>query len=208
MTLSCRSNCRDHRLRVGVKRDAIAAPRPRHGQHLYLLITACPRAAEPRTAARPVSRGLPPLWLIFNRYMTAAHHILLTAWGARHGSAITGFSDATEIFIFISGYTGARFVYGDPARCWRPASWSRPLPFLRRVWQIYVAHVFCGYKGAMVMTDDCVHNHQVINLVVHSAPPGKSPTNRTVTEVIWADRGIKPLARPPASGKAFLISAK
>src|ERR1700733_3758068 len=50
-----------------------------------------------------------------------------------------GFSDATEIFIFISGYTAA-FVYGRAmtergfivaaARIWK------------RAWQIYVAHVF------------------------------------------------------------------
>src|ERR1700676_4480625 len=50
-----------------------------------------------------------------------------------------GFSDATEIFIFISGYTAA-FVYGRAMR-------ERGLVIasarvLRRVWQIYVAHIF------------------------------------------------------------------
>src|SRR5207237_8156343 len=50
-----------------------------------------------------------------------------------------GFSDATEIFIFISGYTAA-FVYGR-------AMHERGLivagaRILRRAWQIYVAHVF------------------------------------------------------------------
>src|SRR6266403_4398033 len=50
-----------------------------------------------------------------------------------------GFSDAAEIFVFISGYTAA-FVYGRAmqerglivasARIWR------------RAWQVYVAHVF------------------------------------------------------------------
>jgi hypothetical protein len=50
-----------------------------------------------------------------------------------------GFSDATEIFIFISGYTAA-FVYGRAMR-------ERGLVIasarvLRRAWQIYVAHIF------------------------------------------------------------------
>jgi len=50
-----------------------------------------------------------------------------------------GFSDATEIFIFISGYTAA-FVYGR-------AMHERGIVIasarvLRRAWQIYVAHIF------------------------------------------------------------------
>ncbi len=50
-----------------------------------------------------------------------------------------GFSDATEIFIFISGYTAA-FVYGR-------AMAERGIVIasarvLRRAWQIYVAHIF------------------------------------------------------------------
>src|SRR5271170_4078190 len=50
-----------------------------------------------------------------------------------------GFSDATEIFIFISGYTAA-FVYG---RAMREAGFViATARILRRVWQIYVAHVF------------------------------------------------------------------
>jgi hypothetical protein len=50
-----------------------------------------------------------------------------------------GFSDATEIFIFISGYTAA-FVYGRAMqdRGFLIAS----ARILRRAWQIYVAHVF------------------------------------------------------------------
>src|SRR6201999_4095694 len=50
-----------------------------------------------------------------------------------------GFSDATEIFIFISGYTAA-FVYG---RAMREAGFViATARILRRGWQIYVAHVF------------------------------------------------------------------
>src|SRR5262249_35954010 len=50
-----------------------------------------------------------------------------------------GFSDATEIFVFISGYTAA-FVYGREMQ-------NRGLliagaRILRRAWQVYVAHIF------------------------------------------------------------------
>src|SRR3954470_21778572 len=50
-----------------------------------------------------------------------------------------GFSDATEIFIFISGYTAA-FVYGRAMveRGFIVAG----ARILKRSWQIYVAHVF------------------------------------------------------------------
>jgi hypothetical protein len=50
-----------------------------------------------------------------------------------------GFSDAADIFVFISGYTAA-FVYARPMR------WDGFLPasarILKRAWQIYLAHVF------------------------------------------------------------------
>src|SRR5262249_11374831 len=50
-----------------------------------------------------------------------------------------GFSDATEIFIFISGYTAA-FVYG---RAMTESGFVvATARILRRTWQIYVAHVF------------------------------------------------------------------
>jgi len=50
-----------------------------------------------------------------------------------------GFSDATEIFIFISGYTAA-FVYG---RAMRDRGFIvASARILRRAWQIYVAHIF------------------------------------------------------------------
>jgi hypothetical protein len=50
-----------------------------------------------------------------------------------------GFSDATEIFIFISGYTGA-FVYGRAMR--ERGFIVSSARILRRAWQIYVAHIF------------------------------------------------------------------
>ena len=50
-----------------------------------------------------------------------------------------GFSDATEIFIFISGYTAA-FVYGRAMR--ERGFLISSARILRRAWQIYVAHIF------------------------------------------------------------------
>jgi hypothetical protein len=50
-----------------------------------------------------------------------------------------GFSDATEIFIFISGYTAA-FVYGRAMR--ERGFLLSSARILRRAWQIYVAHIF------------------------------------------------------------------
>jgi hypothetical protein len=50
-----------------------------------------------------------------------------------------GFSDATEIFIFISGYTAA-FVYGRAMR--ERGFVVSGARILRRAWQIYVAHIF------------------------------------------------------------------
>src|SRR6266550_1131288 len=76
-------------------------------------------------------RGI-ALWLIFLDHIPSN----LIAWGTIRNY---GFSDATEIFVFVSGYTAA-FVYGKEMR-------ERGLVIagahiLRRVWQIYVAHVF------------------------------------------------------------------
>jgi hypothetical protein len=50
-----------------------------------------------------------------------------------------GFSDATEIFVFISGYTAA-FVYGRAMREHGVVVASARV--LKRAWQVYVAHIF------------------------------------------------------------------
>ncbi|MCW5704516.1 MAG: OpgC domain-containing protein [Bradyrhizobium sp.] len=76
-------------------------------------------------------RGL-ALWLIFLDHLP--NNIL--AWLTIRNY---GFSDATEIFIFISGYTAA-FVYG---RAMLESGFVvATARIMRRVWQIYVAHVF------------------------------------------------------------------
>ncbi len=92
---------------------------------------ALPVAAGERELRLDLFRGL-ALWLIFIDHLPPS---LVTWFTIRN----YGFSDATEIFIFISGYTAA-FVYGR-AMLDRGfvVSGAR---ILKRVWQIYVAHVF------------------------------------------------------------------
>src|SRR3981189_2095001 len=72
------------------------------------------------------------LWLIFLVHITSN----LVAWGTLRNY---GFSDATEIFVFVSGYTAA-FVYGKEMR--ERGFIIAGARILRRTWQIYVAHVF------------------------------------------------------------------
>jgi hypothetical protein len=76
-------------------------------------------------------RGL-ALWLIFLDHIPSN----LVAWGTIRNY---GFSDATEIFVFVSGYTAA-FVYGREMR--ERGFLISGAHVLRRAWQIYVAHVF------------------------------------------------------------------
>lgn len=91
---------------------------------------ALPQAGE-RELRLDLFRGL-ALWLIFIDHLPPN---LLTWFTIRN----YGFSDATEIFIFISGYTAA-FVYG---RAMLESGFVvATARILRRVWQIYVAHVF------------------------------------------------------------------
>src|SRR6202522_1593356 len=91
--------------------------------------------AVPAVGARELRldlfRGL-ALWMIFIDHLPPN---LLTWLTIRN----YGFSDATEIFIFISGYTAA-FVYG---RAMRDAGFVvATARILRRGWEIYVAHGF------------------------------------------------------------------
>jgi hypothetical protein len=76
-------------------------------------------------------RGL-ALWLIFLDHIpsNAVSWITIRNYG---------FSDATEIFVFISGYTAA-FVYGRAMQL--NGFVVATARVLKRAWQIYVAHVF------------------------------------------------------------------
>ena len=76
-------------------------------------------------------RGI-ALWLIFLDHIpsNAVSWITIRNYG---------FSDATEIFVFISGYTAA-FVYGRAMR--EHGFIVAGARVLKRAWQIYIAHVF------------------------------------------------------------------
>ncbi len=76
-------------------------------------------------------RGL-ALWLIFLDHIPSN----VVSWLTIRNY---GFSDATEIFIFISGYTAA-FVYGRAMH--ERGFIISGARILKRAWQIYVAHVF------------------------------------------------------------------
>jgi hypothetical protein len=76
-------------------------------------------------------RGL-ALWLIFLDHIPTN----IVSWITIRNY---GFSDATEIFIFISGFTAA-FVYGNAMN--ERGFLVSGARILRRAWQIYVAHVF------------------------------------------------------------------
>jgi hypothetical protein len=76
-------------------------------------------------------RGL-ALWLIFLDHIPSN----IVSWITIRNY---GFSDATEIFVFISGYTAA-FVYGRAMR--ERGFIVASARILKRAWQVYVAHIF------------------------------------------------------------------
>jgi hypothetical protein len=117
--------------------DRVAGPLP---------VSAAEATAPARPAPASILLSLPPagvrelrldlfrglaLWLIFIDHVSPD---VLTWFTIR----CYGFSDAAEIFIFISGYTAA-FVYGRAM--FESGFEIAAARILRRVWQIYVAHM-------------------------------------------------------------------
>ena len=95
--------------------------------------------ATPRSRTVPVERDLRldlfrglALWLIFLDHIPSN----IVSWITIRNY---GFSDATEIFVFISGYTAA-FVYGRAMR--ERGVVVAGARILKRAWQVYVAHIF------------------------------------------------------------------
>jgi hypothetical protein len=90
-----------------------------------------PPAATQRDLRLDLFRGL-ALWLIFLDHIpsNAVSWITIRNYG---------FSDATEIFVFISGFT-ATYVYGRAMR--EHGLIVAGARVLKRAWQIYVAHIF------------------------------------------------------------------
>jgi hypothetical protein len=94
-------------------------------------------------------RGL-ALWLIFLDHIPTN----IVSWITIRNY---GFSDATEIFIFISGYTAA-FVYGKAMN--ERGFFISSARILRRAWQIYVAHIFlfCIYMAEIAYVASSFEN--------------------------------------------------
>ena len=99
------------------------------GQTVAPVAVSFPAAGE-RELRLDLFRGL-ALWLIFIDHVSPD---LLTWFTIRS----YGFSDAAEIFIFISGYTAA-LVYGRAM--FESGLLIATARVLRRVWQIYAAHI-------------------------------------------------------------------
>jgi len=90
-----------------------------------------PVAAPGRDLRLDLFRGI-ALWLIFLDHIPSN----IVSWVTIRNY---GFSDAAEIFVFISGYTAA-FVYGRAMR--ERGFLVAGARILKRAWQVYVAHVF------------------------------------------------------------------
>ena len=94
------------------------------------MAAALPVIASGRDIRLDLFRGL-ALWFIFVDHIPTNVVSWLTVRNY-------GFSDATEIFVFISGYT-AVIAY---ARMMQREGWVRAAARIyRRVWQLYVAHI-------------------------------------------------------------------
>ena len=96
-----------------------------------VLKPTAPLHANERELRLDLFRGL-ALWLIFIDHLSPD----LLSWFTIR---TYGFSDAAEIFIFISGYTAA-MVYGRAM--FESGFLVATARIMRRVWQIYLAHVF------------------------------------------------------------------
>jgi len=116
---------------AGMAAAAGLDPVAQEQQRRASMAQAAPVVKAERDLRLDLFRGL-ALWLIFLDHIP--NNIL--AWFTIRNY---GFSDATEIFIFISGYTAA-FVYG--AAMVQRGFIVAGARILKRSWQIYVAHVF------------------------------------------------------------------
>ncbi len=90
-----------------------------------------PAMSAERDLRLDLFRGL-ALWLIFLDHIPSN----IVSWITIRNY---GFSDATEIFVFISGYTAA-FVYARALR--ERGLIVASAKIWRRAWQVYVAHIF------------------------------------------------------------------
>ena len=110
--------------------DAVLEPAVPAPVRLPTPVMAPPPPAE-RDLRLDLFRGI-ALWLIFLDHIPSN----IVSWITIRNY---GFSDATEIFVFISGYTAA-FVYGRTMR--DRGVIVAGARMLKRAWQVYVAHIF------------------------------------------------------------------
>src|SRR5262245_19770054 len=125
--------------RNGISAAAIESPAPLRYQ--WRAMAAQPVIASGRDIRLDLFRGL-ALGFIFVDHVPTN----LVSWLTVRNY---GFSDATEIFVFISGYT-AVIAY---ARMMQREGWLRAAARVyRRVWQLYVAHIllFVAFTAQIV----------------------------------------------------------
>ena len=116
---------------AGAPKHGCAAAAARNGSKRMAMASPAPATTSERDLRLDLFRGV-ALWLIFLDHIPEN----VVNWFTIRNY---GFSDATEIFIFISGYTAA-FVYGRSMR--ERGFVLSSARILRRAWQIYVAHIF------------------------------------------------------------------
>jgi hypothetical protein len=121
---------------ASLRENTLGGPEP--DAPARIVTPAIATSGIPRELRLDLFRGL-ALWLIFIDHLSPD---VLTWFTIRN----YGFSDAAEIFIFISGYTAA-LVYGRAMQ--RSGFLVAASRILKRVWQIYAAHLllFTIYLG-------------------------------------------------------------
>jgi hypothetical protein len=113
----------------GKKPESTAEPTPGASRAEPAIVASAAPAG--RDLRLDLFRGI-ALWLIFLDHIPSN----IVSWVTIRNY---GFSDAAEMFVFISGYTAA-FVYGRAMRERGVVVASARI--LKRAWQVYVAHVF------------------------------------------------------------------
>ena len=114
-----------------VNRMVVLQTRPETMPPAPAVVAAAPAVSSTRDLRLDLFRGI-ALWLIFLDHIPTN----IVSWVTIRNY---GFSDAAEMFVFISGYTAA-FVYGRAMR--ERGFLVAGARILKRAWQVYVAHVF------------------------------------------------------------------
>lgn len=146
-----------------------------------------PATSSTRDVRLDLFRGI-ALWFIFIDHIPGHAVANLTIRNF-------GFSDATEIFVFISGYTAA-LVYGRQldAAGFRAAAGQ----IARRVWQLYVAHIllFIVYIAQIAWVADRFNNPvllDALNVNRFIGAPGQALVDALILQYRPVNLDILPL---------------